>query len=882
MARKPESKPTPTTRTLTADDLKRLPWRSIGPAIMGGRVADLCFKPGDPKTYYVAYATGGIWKTTNLGTTFKPIFDDQETCSVGAIACCDAPENWKGWADGDDRAKGKGKIVWAGTGEGNGRNSSSWGNGVYRSTDEGKTWKHLGLEDSHDIPRLAVDPRDPDTCYVAALGHLWGPNETRGLYKTTDGGATWKKILGEGSEVGCCDVILDPANPDTVYAALYVRRRTGWSYVSGGPGGGLFKSTDGGATWTKLGNGLPTNTGRVGFDVYAGDTRKLIACIEATDGGGNSIRDDRMRGGGVFRSDDGGETWRRMSHRSPRAFYFSKIKFDPADENRVYMLGWTTEISDDGGDTFRRGGPDILHADHHAILVSPTDSAHLVIGTDGGVYQSFDKGDTWDFLNTMATGQFYNVAVDDSEPYRVMGGLQDNGSWVGPSATNKLDPKRDQCGTPATGSTNADWLDVFWGDGFHVAFDPTDPDTVYAEWQGGHVTRIGLKDGSKRYCRPESREGEKKLRFNWNSPFFVSAYDPTVLYLGGNYVYRLTEKGDKWERISPDLTTDDAAKMATDGSVAEQFCTVVALSESEREGGVLAAGSDDGLVHVTRDDGKTWTNVTPAVVGGRYISRLQWSYAVPGRLYMTVDGHRSDDMNPYVMVSEDYGATWADITGDLPKGRIAKVVREDRFNPGVLYVGTEGGVFVSLDGGQTWVNMRGKAFPTVPVDDIQQHRRETDLVLGTHGRSIWVLDDAHWFSELTPDVLGSPLHLFSVRPARPQWFFEYPGTWTHKVFRAANPPEGVRIDYWVSANTGDSVEVVIKDQHDAVVKKLSGSGAAGYNRVSWNLVPEEWRQLADKGEEPFSVFHARPGTYKVELSMGDHKASGTFEVLPRL
>ncbi|MES1227960.1 MAG: glycosyl hydrolase, partial [Armatimonadota bacterium] len=459
------------------------------------------------------------------------------------------------------------------------------------------------------------------------------------------------------------------------------------------------------------------------------DTQKLIACVEATEGGGNSIRDDRMRGGGVFRSDDGGTTWRRCSYRSPRAFYFSKIKFDPADDNRVYMLGWTTEVSDDGGETFRGGVADLLHADHHAILVSPTDSSHLLVGTDGGLYQSFDKGETWDFLNTMATGQFYNIALDDSEPYRVMGGLQDNGSWIGWSATNKLQPKDDAQKVWATSLTNADWQDVFWGDGFHVAFDPTDTDTVYAEWQGGHVTRLGLKDGSNKYCRPEAREGERKLRFNWNTPFFVSAHDPTVLYMAGNIVYKLTERGDKWAAISPDLTTDDAIKSTTDGSVAEQYCTVVALSESTLEQGVLAAGSDDGLVHVTRNDGGSWKAVTPSLVGGRYISRLQWSSAVKGRLYMTVDGHRGDDMQPYVLVSEDYGASWKNITADLPKGRSAKVIREDRFNPSVLYVGTEGGMFMSIDRGGSWLKMHGKALPTVPVDDIQQHGRETDVVI---------------------------------------------------------------------------------------------------------------------------------------------------------
>ncbi|MBX3111555.1 MAG: hypothetical protein KF857_06055 [Fimbriimonadaceae bacterium] len=881
----PRKVPDTPSRRLTSDDLKRLPWRSIGPASMGGRVADLCFKPGDTKTYYVAYASGGLWRTTNMGTTFEPVFEKEETSSVGSVVCCDAPVDWKGWdratAKDDRKKQGRGKIVWVGTGEGNGRNSSSWGHGVYRSTDGGKTWTHLGLEDSHDIPRLAVDPRDPDVCYVAALGHLWGANATRGLYKTVDGGATWTPVLQINDQTGCCDVILDPKEPDTVYAAMYDRRRTAWSFRSGGPEGGIYKSTDGGKTWKKLAGGLPGATGRIGLDIYAGDTKKLVAVVESTQDGANSIRDDRMRGGGVFRSDDGGATWVRKSHRSPRAFYFSKVKFDPKDDSRVYMLGWTTEVSDDGGDTFRSGVCNILHADHHAILVSPVDSDHLVIGTDGGVYQSFDKGATWDFLNTMATGQFYNLGLDMSEPYRIIGGLQDNGTWVGPSATNKLQPKDDSQKVPATSISNADWYDVFWGDGFHAAFDTEDHDVVYAEWQGGHITRVNIATGDKRYLSPEAREGESRHRYNWNSPFFISPHDGSVIYHAGNKVFKLTGRGARWACISPDLTTNDPAKMDTEGSKAEAHCTLVSLAESPVEKGVLWAGSDDGLVHVTVDDGKAWANVTPAQVGGLYISRIEASHHAKGRAYVSVDGHRSDNMDPLVLATDDYGRTWRDITSDLPKGRSVKCVREDRSNPDVLYVGTEKAVYLSLDRGTSWVDMRGKALPTVPVDDIQQHPRETDLVLGTHGRSIWILDGAAWISELTPEVLASPLHLFKTPPARPQYFIDYPGLWTHKVFRAANPPTGVRIDYWVGEYQGEDIKVSIEDAGGNPVKSLSGSGAPGYNRVTWDLVPEKWLQLADKGEEPMlQQMNVRPGVYTVKLTLGEHKAEGKFEVLP--
>lgn len=877
----------PATRTLLESDLKRLPWRCIGPATMGGRVSDMAFKPGDAKTFYVAYATGGLWRTANRGTTFVPLFDKEATCSIGAIACCDAPADWKGWTNEtkpeDREQEGKGKILWVGTGEGNGRNSSSWGHGVYRSTDAGKTWTHLGLEPTHDIPRLAVDPRDPDVCYVAALGHLWGHNEERGLYKTGDGGKTWAKALYLDEKTGCCEVALDPQNPDTVYAAMYMRLRKPWSFESGGPVGGLYRSRDGGKTWTKLAGGLPAQTGRIGLDVFPGDPKKLIAVVESTENGANSIRDDRMRGGGVYRSDDGGDTWRRLSVRSPRAFYFSKIKFDPKNDQRVYMLGWTTEVSDDGGETFRQAFADILHADHHAILVDPEDTDTIVIGTDGGVSQTFDRGKTWDFLNTMPTGQFYNIALDDSEPYRIIGGLQDNGTWMGPSATNRLHPKSDAEGVTDTGITNADWQVVFWGDGFHAEFDPADRDTVFAEWQGGHITRINLRTGEKKYASPEAREGQPRHRYNWNSPFLISAHDPTVLYHAGNYVFKLTERGDKWARISPDLTTADPNKMETVGSNAETHCTVVSLAESPLSPGVLWAGSDDGLIHVTKNDGDTWKDVTPKAIGGRYVSRIEASYHAKGRAYASVDGHRTDDFDPCILTTDDYGKTWNSVTGDLPRGWTVKCVREDRFNENVLYCGTEQGFWVSLDRGEHWVRLHGKALPTVPVDDARQHPRTQDLVLGTHGRSIWILDGAGWLGELSPEVMASPLHLFAVRPARPQWFLTYPGLWTHKVFRAPNHPAGVCLDYWIASYTGDDLKVTIEDANGVTVKKLSGTNAPGYNRVVWDLQPEEWLRLHDQGEEAILPlpFHVRPGEYKATLEMGDHKVSKTFTVLPR-
>lgn len=878
------AQPKTTARTLQESDLKRLPWRSVGPAIMGGRISDICFSPSDTKAWYIAYATGGLWRTKNHGTTFEPLFDNEVTSCLGSVAVADAPADWSGWDSstkkGERLEKGKDKIIYVGTGEGNGRNSSSWGCGVFKSVDSGKTWKNVGLENTHDIPRIAVDPRNPDVCYVAALGHLWGRNKERGLYKTSDGGQTWELVHHIDSNTGCCDVLLDPQNPDVVYAAFYDRLRTPYSFTSGGPKGGIFKSVDGGKTFKQLKKGLPDQTGRIGLDAFLGDPNKLVAVVESTQDGANSIRDDRMRGGGVFRSDDGGETWRRCSYRSPRAFYFSKVRFDSKDADRIYMQGWTTEVSEDGGETFRAGWGDILHADHHAIVVDPNDPSHIVIGTDGGAYQTFDKGANWDFLNTMAVGQFYNIALDDSEPYRISGGLQDNGSWVFPSATNRQVDEDKACRTPQTGITNADIEFVLWGDGFHTAFQPGDPNVVYAEWQGGNLTRVNLKTGERRWLIPEAREGQPRHRFNWNSPFLVSAHESNTLYLGGNRIFKLTKQGEKWEAISPDLTTNHPDKMTTVGSNAETYCTVVSLSESPLKKGLLWAGSDDGLIHVTTDDGKNWANVTPPAVDGLYVSRLHASAHDENVCYATIDGHRSDNMDPLVLMTSDLGKSWKNITGDLPKGWTTMVVREDLNNPKVLYMGTENALYVSLDQGKTYVKLHGKGLPTVPVYDIQQHPRVGDLVLATHGRSVWVLDDPSFLASLTAEVLASPLHLFPLKDVKPGWKLAYNGLWSHKMFRAPNPPMGVRIDYWITEYTGDEVSISISNGKDVVVKKLGGSNAPGFNRVVWNLQPEDWQKMADKGEDEFmNDFHARPGEYKVKLTMGDHSAEGTFQIL---
>lgn len=853
---------------------------------MGGRVAALAFAPGNAKTYFVGFASGGLWKTENLGTTFRPVFDDQETCTVGAVAVADAPADWGGWTD-EERAKpeeeriklGKGKIVWVGTGEGNGRNSSSWGNGVYRSADGGATFKHVGLPETHDIPAIAVNPKNPDVLYVAALGHLWGTNPERGIFKTTDGGETWEQVLKIDDRTGGCDVHVDPQNPEIVYAALCHRLRTAWSFVSGGDEGGIYKSTDGGKTWRRLTKGLPKVTGRIGLAVYPKNPNILIALVQSHEGGTTNIRDDRSKAGGLFRSEDGGETWVRVSQRTPRAFYFARVYFDPTNDQRIWMLGWVIELSEDGGKTFRGGIGERNHVDHHALIINPDDPNHLVNGNDGGVYQSFDGGKTWCYLDTMAVGQFYNVQVDDSDPYRVIGGLQDNGTWMGPSATDKEEGKHKD-GTINAGSGNRDWDFVLWGDGFHACFDPTDRTVAYGEWQGGNLTRVHFDPPQKVLVAPQQAEGGPRFRFNWNSPFFISPHNPTTLYLGGNYVFRLTDRGAKWERISPDLTTANPEKMETVGSSAETHCTLVSLAESPLREGLLWAGSDDGRIHVTVDGGRSWKNVTPAEVRGLYVAKLEVSRHAEGTVYAAIDGHRSDWMDPMVLATDDLGATWREITGNLPKNRSAKSIREDHANPDVLYVGTEGGFFATFDRGGSWVKLHGSGLPTVPVDDFVIHPRERDLVLGTHGRSIWILDDAAFLGQLTEEFVNREFALFDVRPAKPRWYRHFGGIWTDQVFRAPNPPMGARITYWLRDYPGKDVSFTIENEAGLEVAKLSGPNAPGVNRVIWDLQPHEHMRLPDQGQESDQPFFVPPGVYRVKGTCGKHKVEGTFEVLP--
>ena len=871
-----EQTPDP-NRRLRESDLKSMTWRSIGPANMSGRVACIALVPGSSKAFYAGFGTGGLFKTDNNGTTFAALFEKEATASIGSVAVCKTK-------DGEEDKH----IVWVGTGEGNGRNSSSWGAGVFRSTDSGGTWEYVGLKDSHDIPALAVDPRDPDVCYVAALGHLWGANEERGVYKTTDAGKTWTPVLQIDENTGACDVRIDPSDPDTVYAAMYMRRRTAWSMMSGGPEGGIYKSTDAGATWTKLAGGLPNQTGRIGLDIHAKDPKVLYAVIESDEGGwGPDSYDNRQKVGGVFRSDDSGENWTRVSELNFRPFYFSKVRVDPVDDQRVYLLGWGLAISDDGGRNFRAGGARLPHGDMHDLLIDPADNTHLLMGTDGGIYSSFDRAKTWVFHNNIAAGEFYNIAFDMGDPYRVGGGLQDNCTWIGPSATimsSGSSEVGEGSGITEAGVTNADWRLIWGGDGYHVAFDPTDPNIIYAEWQGGQIGRIHLDTGFRKYIKPSPKEGQPRFRFNWNSPFFISPHDPTTLYFGGNYVFKLTKRGDHWEKISPDLSTRDIEKIETVGSEAETHGTVVSLAESTFSAGMLWAGTDDGLVHLTTDDGETWSDVTPPQVQGLYISRIEPSRHDRDTAYVSVDGHRSDVFKPLLLMTTDAGKSWTQITGEgdgvLPDDEVIKVVREDRKNPDVLYIGTERAMYVSIDRGENWVKLNADTLPTVAVDDLHQHPREIDLIAGTHGRSIYILDDATPLSQLTPGIVQSEFHVFECKDGKPRYYLPYEGLWGDQLFRAPNPPKGVQISYWVRDFSHEGVKVSITDAAGNTVRSLTGSAKPGINRILWDLQPEKHDQFKTPDTGLGILHFVPPGDYKATVTFGEHSAETSIKVLP--
>jgi photosystem II stability/assembly factor-like uncharacterized protein len=728
--------------------------RAIGPAAMSGRVSDVEVVESDPEVMYVGAAAGGVWKTVNGGTTWEPIFDDQPVASIGDIAVFQANP----------------AIVWVGTGEGNVRNSVSIGNGIYRSLDGGRTWKHLGLAETEHIHRVVLHPTNPDVAWVAALGRLWGENPERGVFKTADGGKSWRKVLAVDDKTGAAELVQDPSNPDHLFAAMWQFRRWPWGFRSGGPGSGLHVSHDGGESWTKLGTaeGLPAgDLGRIGLAFSRSNPTVVYALVENS--GKNAI----------LRSDDGGRKFARVHDEDPdvteRPFYYADLKVDPAWPHRVYSLTSRLRVSEDGGRTWKGlGRSRDIHGDFHALWIDPRNPELLVSGSDGGIGISRDRGETWAFVGNLPLGQFYHVAVDMDVPYHVYGGLQDNGSWRGPNTTRE-----------SGGLLNAHWDRVGFGDGFDVRPDPASSRRGYSMSQGGNLLRWDLDKGERKSIRPADpapgsapgSEGEE-LRFNWNAALAVDPFEPGTIYYGSQYVHRSRDRGDTWQTISPDLTSDnpewqqkdETGGLTPDVSAAENHTTLVALAPSPVERGVLWAGSDDGRLHVTRDGGATWTSVEKNVRGvpaSTWIPHIEPSRFDAASAFVVFDNHRKSDFETYVYRTDDWGRTWTRLAAGRDSGvrGYALAIAQDTVDRDLLFLGTEFGLWASVDGGKAWMPWR-HGVPTTSVMDLVVHPRDGDLVIGTHGRALYVLDDLTPLREATAERLAEPLHLFGIADAR--------------------------------------------------------------------------------------------------------------------
>jgi photosystem II stability/assembly factor-like uncharacterized protein len=945
--------------------LKKFVFRAIGPASMGGRIDDVAVVESNPFTMYVALATSGLWKTINNGTTWEPIFDTYSTVSIGDVAVCQSDPN----------------IIWVGTGEPNNRQSSSFGDGVYKSADGGKTFTNMGLKETQSIARVVMDHKDPNTVYVAAMGHLFGANKERGIYKTSDGGKTWSQVKFVDEYAGFTDIVMDPVDNKTLYAASYQRLRTPFGFNGGGAGSALWKTIDAGKTWAKLqGAGLPEDTfGRIGLDVARSNPNVIYAQIEvgagagagggeeatmfsAASGGGQggqqgqpnpqavaamaeamgisppSNRPPDPKKSGIWRSDDKGKTWRVVSNNNNRPMYYSQIRVDPSNPEIIYTGGLNFSKSLDGGKTFKNL-QGVAHSDHHAIWINPKNSNHLVLGHDGGLNVSYDQGDTFDYLNSIPAAQFYAVGVDMRKPYFVCGGLQDNGSWCGPSAVRMGGGGFG--GGAAAGIINADWYRVGSGDGFYVQIDPTDHNTIYAESQNGAVLRLDLKTGRSTSIRPRAATRPRQMpapaeaanpeqtpatrteqaqqaasasapsgqvamptvrqmprnsqsaggqddpqqqmvqmmqafggggfgggnplqsnivpappvgeqyRFNWSTPILISPHNPRMLYVGANKFFKSVDRGDTWT-ASHDLTKQiDRRKldimgvsgdkpMVSKNDGVQNFSNITTIAESPVLPGVLWVGTDDGNVQVSRDGGATWTNVVkniPSAPAGYYqVSRVEASHFDAGTCYLSLDNHRNDDLKPYVYVTRDYGATWASINGNLPAMGNVNVIREDLKNKNLLFVGTEFGLYVSLNGGGEWKRFM-TGLPVVRVDDLLIHPRDNDLIVGTHGRGIYICDDLTPLQQMNDKVMMADAHLFDVRSGV-QWLNDVTlsrSTNGARAFRGVNPQAGTAISYHLKAAPAGEIKITISDITGKVVRNITGTKEVGLNRVQWNL-----------------------------------------------
>jgi len=919
---------------MSAETFRGLELRGIGPALMSGRISDIKIHPRDRSTWYVAAGSGNVWKTQNAGITWTPIFDDQSSYSIGCLAIDPNRPN----------------TVWVGTGENVSGRHVGYGDGVYRSLDGGMTWKNMGLRESEHIGTILIDPRDSNVVYVAAQGPLWSPGGERGLYKTTDGGTSWEKILGGGEYTGVNEVVMDPRDPDVLYAATHERFRNVAALINGGPESGIHKSADGGTTWRRLMNGLPggkdeafdrkkdkkkksrkkpkpQDLGKIGLAISPQEPDVIYATIELA-----------HRKGGFYRSEDGGETWdKRNDYLSGGTgpHYYQEIFASPHAFDRVYQMDVWMRVTDDGGRTFRPVGEENKHSDNHALAFVPDDPDYLLAGCDGGVYESFDLGENWRFVANLPLTQFYKVAVDYDEPfYNVYGGTQDNATQGGPSRTDNVQ-----------GIRNSDWFLTVFGDGHQPAVDPTNPDIVYSQWQQGNFVRHDRKTGEVLYIQPQPAEDEPWDRFNWDAPILISPHDPARIYVASQRVWRSDDRGDSWRPISGDLSRGrDRLTLPMMGRVPSfdavwdlwamsKYATVTSLSESPLRDGLFYAGTDDGLVHVTDDAGETWRKIerVSGVPEEAYVNDIKADLHDENKVYAAFDNHKRGDFAPYLLVSPDRGRTWKSIRGDLPDRHIVWRVVQDHVDPDLLFVGTEFGVFFTVDGGKRWVKLKGGA-PNIPFRDLVIQRRENDLVGATFGRSFYILDDYAPLRDVSEETLANEGELFPVRKA---WWYiprrtlggsekSYQGA---SFFAAPNPPFGAVFTYYLRdeletrkeqrrereqtlAAQGEdtpypgwdeirkedleedpAILLTVRDAGGDVVRRLTGPVTSGIHRVAWDLrYPSSapWRPRPEEREEDdnSSGFLAAPGAYTVSLAkrvdgiVTDLGRTQSFEVTP--
>ena len=850
------------SQTLEKNLIKDFKWRNIGPANMIGRISDFEALESDFTQVLVASASGGVWKSVNAGTTWEPIFDKYGSASIGDVAFFQKNPN----------------IIWVGTGEECPRNSIAWGDGIYKSTDGGKTFTNMGLETTHSIAKILTHPADPNIVFVAAAGHTWGYSGDRGLFQTVDGGKTWKKLtngLPDDGKTGAIDLVMHPTDSNILYVGFWQRVRQPWRFDSGGPNSGIYKSTDSGKTWKKLEKGIPTgDLGKIGLAISRSNPNVLMAVVEHSYQPSRTIREGQTQkpnpdytnmkklGTGIYRSEDSGESWKYMNRSNIRPFYYSHIYINPFDDKLVYYLTTTMYYSEDGGKTLKtiRG----LHPDFHTMWLDPTNKNRFYVGQDGGAAITHDGGKTWILFDNLCVTQFYAVSADTRDPYYVYGGMQDNGTWTGPSMSRE--------GKILTDS----WYNIGGGDGFYTQNDPTDWRIAYCEGQGGNISRVNVETRQATRIRPsqqntynwkehvpassreqsgaqaqqEQRGMERRrspFRFNWSSPILISPHNPRTVYFGGNHLFKSVNRGDNWQIISPDLSTNDPDKhskptggITLDQTGAETHCTITSISESPITPGLIWVGTDDGNVQLTQNDGDSWVNVCKNVPGdpeGIWVSRVEASHFDKGTCYLTFDGHRSDNFKPYVFKTSDFGKTWTNISAYLPDGGPVYVIREDLKNKDLLFVGTEFAVFFSIDGGKSWTKFNLN-MPTVAFHDLYIHPRDNDLIAGTHGRGIWILDDISPLQQASNKVLSAEAFVFENEKPGTQWLNLSRGGYGrgNLFFAGENPPIGACVNFYLKDKQSNPISVEITDATGELKTTYTLKDAkAGINRLMWDM-----------------------------------------------